>query len=64
MQESTTAAIRRLLTVREAAERSGLAIVTIRRAITRGDLTGYRYGRRILRVDANELDELFTADQP
>jgi hypothetical protein len=32
---------------------------TIRRLIARGELTGYRLGTRVLRVDLNELDSLF-----
>jgi excisionase family DNA binding protein len=31
---------------------------TIRRMIARGELTGYRLGPRILRVDLNELEAL------
>jgi excisionase family DNA binding protein len=31
---------------------------TIRRMIARGDLTGYRAGPRLIRVDLNEVDAL------
>jgi excisionase family DNA binding protein len=31
---------------------------TVRRWITSGDLAGYRAGKRLIRVDLNELDAL------
>jgi excisionase family DNA binding protein len=45
--------------LREAAERKRIHVDTLRRAIARGDLTGYKFGPRILRVDAAEVDALF-----
>lgn len=48
-----------LESVRQAADRKAVHRDTIRRAIARGDLTGYRMGRRIMRVDPDEVDALF-----
>jgi len=31
---------------------------TVRRMISRGEITGYRVGSRMVRVDLNELDDL------
>jgi excisionase family DNA binding protein len=47
---------RRLVTLADAAEYVGVSVKTVRRWIACGDLTGYRAGRRILRVDLNEVD--------
>lgn len=41
-----------------AADACGVSVKTLRRAISRGDLTGYRLGPRIIVVDLDELDEL------
>jgi excisionase family DNA binding protein len=49
---------RRLVSIPKAAEYAGVHHITIRRRISAGDLTGYRLGKRILRVDLNELDDL------
>jgi excisionase family DNA binding protein len=49
----------RLEPIRQAAERNGVHPRTIRRAITRGELTGYRFGGRIVRVAPDEVDALF-----
>ncbi len=42
----------------EAAERFGCSPRTIRRYIAAGQLTGYRLGPRLVRIDADELDGL------
>lgn len=49
---------RRLVSVPEAATYASVCAKTIRRRIADGDLTGYRMGPRIIRVDLNELDRL------
>lgn len=49
---------RRHASIEQAATYVGCNPRTIRRYITRGLLTGYRLGPRLLRVDLNELDEL------
>ncbi|GAB3253384.1 hypothetical protein GCM10027425_12590 [Alteromonas gracilis] len=51
---------RNLASVAEAAQYAACSTKTIRRAISRGDLTGYRMGKRLIRVDLNELDQLLT----
>ena len=50
--------VRRLESISSAAEYLGVADKTIRRMISRGDITGYRAGPRLIRVDRNELDAL------
>lgn len=47
---------RRWITQSEAADRLGVTDRTIRNLIARGELTGYRLGRRTIRLDANEVD--------
>lgn len=49
---------RRWAAINEAAEYAAVSPKTIRRYISRGDLTGHRLGKRLLRVDLNELDAL------
>lgn len=49
---------RRLAPITSAAEYAAVSPKTIRRRIADGSLTGYRLGRRLIRVDLNELDEL------
>lgn len=49
---------RRFSTIADAAEYGACSPKTIRRMIARGDLTGYRMGPRLVRVDLNELDAL------
>ncbi|MBA3251460.1 MAG: excisionase family DNA-binding protein [Geodermatophilaceae bacterium] len=51
---------RRLASITSAAEAAACSTKTIRRLISRGDLTGYRMGSRLVRVDLNELDALMT----
>ncbi len=44
--------------LRQAAERTGISIKTLRRRIAAGDLRAYRNGTRILRVDPQDVDRL------
>lgn len=50
--------VRRLESIPHAADYVGVSSKTIRRMISRGELTGYRVGPRIIRVDLNQLDGL------
>jgi excisionase family DNA binding protein len=47
-----------LVSLNVAAGRVGVGRDTIRRRITSGDLTGYRFGPRPIRVDMREVDAL------
>lgn len=47
-----------LVTIQRAAEYAGVHPDTIRRRISVGQLTGYRMGSRLIRVDLVELDAL------
>jgi excisionase family DNA binding protein len=58
MAASQPAPGRRLVTQKRAAEYFACTDRTIRNMIRRGDLTGYRVGKRMVRVDLNELDAL------
>ena len=49
---------RRLASIEQAARYAGCNPRTIRRRISAGDLTGYRMGPRLIRVDLNELDAM------
>lgn len=49
---------RRLATMADAADYAGVHLATIRRRIACGDLTGYRFGPRMIRVDLDALDAL------
>ncbi|MDQ6526879.1 DNA-binding protein [Nocardioides sp. LHD-245] len=51
---------RRLASIPHAAEYADVCTKTIRRRISDGSLTGYRMGKRVIRVDLNELDALMT----
>lgn len=42
--------------IKDAAEFTGTSVKTIRRRISDGTLTGYRFGPRVLRVDLRELE--------
>jgi excisionase family DNA binding protein len=44
----------------DAAERLAVNPRTIRRMIARGDLTGYRFGAKALRLDQAEVDAAMT----
>ncbi len=52
----TAAPARHLVSVADAAEYVGCATKTIRRRVSEGTLTAYRFGPRMLRVDLAELD--------
>ena len=41
-----------------AAERYGCSIKTLRRMVGAGEVSAYRLGKRMLRVDFNEIDAL------
>ncbi len=45
----------------QAAERTGLSKVTLRRRIAAGDLQAFRSGRRVLRVRPQDVDALLVA---
>lgn len=47
---------RRLVSLSKAARYLDTSPRTVRRAISEGRLTGYRFGPRTLRVDLNEVD--------
>lgn len=49
---------RRLASIPVAAEQFGVHHSTIRRYISAGRITGYRFGPRMLRVDLDELDAM------
>lgn len=49
---------RRLVSIAVAAEQCGVNPKTIRRRIADGSLAGYRMGKRLIRVDLDELDQL------
>jgi excisionase family DNA binding protein len=46
--------------IREAAPRYHVNQATLRRMIARGEITGYRFGQRMVRVDLAELDALLS----
>lgn len=48
----------RLVALKVAADRFDCSERTIRRMISAGELRGFRVGKRLLRVDADELDAL------
>jgi len=54
--------VRRLLSIREAAELTGVHPVTIRRRIDDGRLPAYRSGQRLIRVRSDEVLDLFRAN--
>ena len=49
---------RKLVTMAAAAEHAAVSVKTIRRRVAAGDLTGYRMGSRLIRVDLHELDAI------
>lgn len=55
---TTTTPIRRWGGLTLAAEYIGVSEKTIRRMIAEGQITGYRMGKRLIRVDLDELDAL------
>lgn len=56
--ETTPTPPGRLASLPEAAKRYKVSDRTIRRYIARGDISGYRFGRRAVRVDLDELERL------
>lgn len=42
----------------DAAERTGVSIRTLRRRIASGQLKAYRLGRRVIRVQPDDVDQL------
>lgn len=50
-----------LATLTEAGERYKCSSRTLRRMIARGELTAYRVGPKLLRIDIREADRVFTA---
>lgn len=58
MATTPTQAVRRLGSISTAANYAGVSTRTIRRRIADGSLTGYRLGKRLIRVDLNELDRI------
>lgn len=54
----TNKAQRRLESLTNAAEQYGVTTKTLRRWISAGRITGYRFGPRMLRVDLDEIDAL------
>jgi len=52
---------KRLVTIADAAEYYGCATKTIRRRISDGTISGFRFGPRLIRVDLNELDAMAVA---
>ncbi|MGV1007102.1 MAG: helix-turn-helix transcriptional regulator [Dermatophilaceae bacterium] len=42
----------------QAAARTGLSTRTLRRRIAAGDLTAYRNGPRVIRIDPDDVDRL------
>ncbi|WP_413247711.1 helix-turn-helix domain-containing protein [Rhodococcus sp. Z13] len=49
---------RRLVSVPQAAEEFGVSSRTVRRYISAGRITGYRFGPRMIRVDLNEIEAM------
>ena len=45
-------------TLAQAAERTEVSVKTLRRRISAGQLTAYRYGPRVIRVDPHDVDRL------
>ena len=48
----------RYTTIKETAVQLGVSDMTIRRMVARGELSAYRIGPRVLRLDADEVDRL------
>jgi excisionase family DNA binding protein len=51
-----SSADRRWASLDQAAEHLDVSTATIRRMISRGELPAYRLGKRLLRVDMNEVE--------
>jgi len=46
------------LTLDRAAQRTGLAPATLKNLISAGEITAYRVGRRILRLDGRDVERI------
>jgi excisionase family DNA binding protein len=46
----------KLITIRDVCDRYGLSDKTIRRKIKTGQLTAYRVGERLIKLDANQVE--------
>ena len=57
-EASKSATPERLVSLAHAGHRLGCSERTLRRMIAAGHLTGYRIGRRLVRVDLTEIDGL------
>ena len=57
-QTSPSAPVQHFLSLAAAAQRFDCSERTIRRMISNGELTGYRVGKRLVRVDATEVAAL------
>jgi excisionase family DNA binding protein len=51
---------RELVSLAEAARRYGVNERTVRRMVASGQITGYRLGSRLIRVDIREINALIT----
>jgi excisionase family DNA binding protein len=49
---------KRLVNLKTSADYLAVSLSTIRRMVSRGDLTAYRVGPKLLRLDADELDRI------
>ena len=49
-----------MITVAESAKQLNVSELTIRRWISHGHLTAYRLGSKLIRLDANEVDQFAT----
>lgn len=56
LRRPVTTATRRLETIEGAADYLRTTPRTIRRAIAEGRINGYRFGKRMIRVDLDEID--------
>jgi excisionase family DNA binding protein len=57
MPAPTPAPRRRYISTKDAAEYLDVSTRTIRQMISDGRLTGYRLGRKVVRIDLNEIDQ-------
>ncbi len=55
---------KRLVSLVDAAEYAACTTKTLRRRISDGTITGYRFGPRLIRVDMNELDSMLMSPIP
>jgi excisionase family DNA binding protein len=58
-KKASTTESPRFETIKQAASRNAISKDTIRRRIASGELTAYRLGDRIIRLNPGEVDELF-----